>query len=409
MCMLTLSVPQVARLSKLERQLSTLCISYLMLTNGATNTDGYGMITNTGSLQKAPTPAVDYFQTPAASDWLLSNITQPLIGHVRTASTGLKAKDTAHPFLVGALAMCHNGTITNYRALLEDVKEVVQDSNPVDTHVVAAMLAAEVGEGTLNEEHLKTTLEKLYGSYSFIILDQTVKNVWVVVGSNPLYLQTQGPLLLVNTSGTNLEAVAEMVSHTAGVFDYAWQADTPTKLNAQTAYRLAPSRQLEKVCVLPIAKRQTTTYYTSHPYFSNYTRPASEPEVLTADRARVFVEITQIPNVDKLEAEMACLILFGERWTSLSPEVLTAIRATLENIYADHATEEKLAVWDSILALDPSTPYTAVSNLTEFDFPWPLNDLDTLAKAFLLLHEQKTDSNTPMDRVTVNLLLEGSQ
>jgi len=398
MCILTLSVPQPGRLSKLERQLSVLCMSNLMLANAVSNRDGYGVISRTGSVRKAPLAGSTFFQTHNANEWLLKHIAEPLVGHVRTASTGLKAKDSAHPFVVGSLAVCHNGTISNYRALLKDVKDLVGDNSPVDSHVVAAMLAVEVGDAALSEKHLQTVLEKLHGSYSFLILDQKTKDIWVVAGGNPLYTQIQGPLLLVNTAKNTLGGVADYTAAAADIFEYQWEVGKPTKLDTFTAYRV-DSEKLVKVCDLPKTTVVYTTVHSSY-YAAGYpgttgtyrggftTHPEDTSETVVADRAEQFLKITQIPGVSQLDTEMACFLLFQTRWTELSPEVLGVICATMGDIYTTYATDEKMLLWDDILAIEPSTPYSTLSDLLEFTFPWPLNTVANLEEARTLLGDK---------------------
>lgn len=95
------------------------------------------------------------------------------LGHTRLATESGVHPDTAHPFWACGFAdICtvHNGQITNYwimRRRLERKGMEFQTEN--DTELIAIYLAYQMNQGVSLEDSLKTSLEDLDGTFSYLV------------------------------------------------------------------------------------------------------------------------------------------------------------------------------------------------------------------------------------------------
>lgn len=95
------------------------------------------------------------------------------LGHTRLATESGVHPDTAHPFWAsGFTDICtvHNGQITNYwimRRRLERKGMKFQTEN--DTELIAVYLAYQMSKGVSLEGALKTSLEDLDGTFSYLV------------------------------------------------------------------------------------------------------------------------------------------------------------------------------------------------------------------------------------------------
>lgn len=95
------------------------------------------------------------------------------LGHTRLATESGVHPDTAHPFWAAGFAdVCtvHNGQITNYwimRRRLERKGMEFQTEN--DTELIAIYLAYQMSQGIPLETSLKTSLEDLDGTFSYLV------------------------------------------------------------------------------------------------------------------------------------------------------------------------------------------------------------------------------------------------
>lgn len=95
------------------------------------------------------------------------------IGHTRLATESGVHPETAHPFWATGfadVATVHNGQITNYwimRRRLE--RQGMEFRTENDTELIAVYLAFEMSRGASLEEALRTSLEDLDGTFSYLV------------------------------------------------------------------------------------------------------------------------------------------------------------------------------------------------------------------------------------------------
>ena len=95
------------------------------------------------------------------------------IGHVRLATESDVAPDASHPFWATGfadVAIVHNGQITNYwkmRRRLE--KRGFEFNTDNDSELIAVYLADKLSHGISLEDALKTSIEDLDGTFSFLV------------------------------------------------------------------------------------------------------------------------------------------------------------------------------------------------------------------------------------------------
>jgi glutamate synthase domain-containing protein 1 len=95
------------------------------------------------------------------------------IGHVRLATESDVTPDRSHPFWATGfadVAIVHNGQITNYwkmrRRLEKRGMEFVTDN---DSELIAVYLADRLAHGATLEDALRTTIEDMDGTFSFLV------------------------------------------------------------------------------------------------------------------------------------------------------------------------------------------------------------------------------------------------
>ena len=95
------------------------------------------------------------------------------LGHVRLATESEVKPESAHPFWAtgfGDIAIVHNGQITNYwkmrRRLEQRGFEFTTDN---DSELIAVYLADKLSQGIALREALKTSIDDLDGTFSFLV------------------------------------------------------------------------------------------------------------------------------------------------------------------------------------------------------------------------------------------------
>ncbi len=97
------------------------------------------------------------------------------IGHTRYSTTGGNVASAAHPFLVhgrfGALALCHNGNLTNTEVLRQKLIDQGHAFNsPSDSEVILGLISR--AEATTLVEAVEEALRQCEGAFSLLILTE---------------------------------------------------------------------------------------------------------------------------------------------------------------------------------------------------------------------------------------------
>ena len=111
------------------------------------------------------------------------------IGHTRWATHGEPSQENAHPHTdcSGRYAVVHNGVITNYQALREELVQAGHRfSSETDTEVIPHLIESYY-EGSL-EEAVRGALARLEGSYAIVVMGQEDETLVVAKQGSPLVI-----------------------------------------------------------------------------------------------------------------------------------------------------------------------------------------------------------------------------
>lgn len=402
MCMLTACYPTRA-LQAWEQKIGALLVSELLLANTKSgNKDGIGIGAPDGSYVKWDEPAGDIVFTDVYNRNIKQFITAPLIAHVRAISTGATAKEGAHPFRVDNLLLAHNGTFTNYRKFLGEFANKLNDKNPVDSHVIAHLLAKEVGGEELGAQHLTDTLDEVLGSFALLVTDAVNGSMWVVPGANPLYIQKSGPFWLVNTSKLNLDSMSNNIAGIAKLlYDKEWVTGDTTRIEEFTANVLT-RKGLAKVSDLEKPEPIANTYYRGGARgYAGMHGYAGAAKIISSEEARTRAEwadlIVSLPGIDRLELTLSCFILLESEWWKADVECLEVLYSTLEQITKDSGSSIKIELWESIMQMTNQNAYAVIAAYDTICFPYMLNSVDLLRKfAREIVEDIKNGNHIPV-------------
>jgi len=367
MCMLT-SIYPTRELNEKEVKVTNLFLSNLLIRNSMGNRDGVGFASPWGVV-KWERPAETIVVSDDYKKAIVENGGYPLIAHVRAISTGQRAREGAHPFLVNGVAVAHNGTLLNYQKVMKD-ENIDLGNDPVDSHVFTAVLAK---KKPITAESITDTIKLFTGSFAFLIYDYECKTIWVVRGSNSLYQAKFGPLVVINTSEKNLQEVAERVKLTQALLGLdEWEIGPTELLEMDTIYRFKDGGELEKVASIPRPK-PTVVHKT--------TNFVSGVATGTIDRAVSLAEaVDSIPGVGFLEAKYALERLHEKPWYDVvDPEAALAVLKKLSREHYQNKPNIEVAeiIWNELVA-EYKDPYDLFGEFMNLEFPWFMNDLETL-------------------------------
>ena len=93
------------------------------------------------------------------------------IAHTRWATHGAPTVGNAHPHIVGAVALVHNGIIENFKPLRDELlAEGRTFDSQTDTEVVGHLVAREIERGASPEEAVAAVLPRLHGAFAIAFL-----------------------------------------------------------------------------------------------------------------------------------------------------------------------------------------------------------------------------------------------
>src|SRR5881275_2721969 len=104
------------------------------------------------------------------------------IAHTRWATHGAPTVGNAHPHIVGAVALVHNGIIENFKPLRDElIADGRQVQSETDSEVVAHLVAREIEGGQSPEEAVAAVLPRLHGAFAIAFLFRGVSDL--VIGA----------------------------------------------------------------------------------------------------------------------------------------------------------------------------------------------------------------------------------
>jgi glutamine---fructose-6-phosphate transaminase (isomerizing) len=94
------------------------------------------------------------------------------IGHTRWATHGRPSETNAHPHMVGAIAVVHNGIIENYLELKDElIKAGHRFASETDTEIVSHLIVKHMSRGAPYLEAVQQTIREIKGSYALVIVN----------------------------------------------------------------------------------------------------------------------------------------------------------------------------------------------------------------------------------------------
>jgi len=387
MCMLTVLIPR----AELDPKLYISLLGFVLRENAsASNKDGTGVSVRNGFI-KWNSPAEDVIFSNDYTGWLMENFEQkqPVFGHVRAVSTGRKAKDGAHPFSVGNLLMAHNGTISNYHELLKKLPEgLIDDDDPVDSHVLTAALAVECAGKAMTFDAIKEVLGSVYGSYALLAYDEVSSKSWVIRGSNSLAMVDFGDFAIINTAEYKVKTVAKELG---GLFEFLFNYKIPdytvTQLSTHTAFIIEDGK-LETVGDLPKELTYTRQVSNGRPSMNmvigaNRLGPlfeeGEEKDISDAIRwINVLSRVLDLEGVTLSDLEIISDLAFDQKWYQLEFDTLLQIGLALTRTHQLYADEDKTKEWAVIQDILGEGAYFILGKDHNIEVPWYLNDYKTL-------------------------------
>ncbi len=112
------------------------------------------------------------------------------IGHTRWATHGGVSEENTHPHLCcsGAVAVVHNGIIENYEELKKELTLAGHTfSSETDTEVIAHLIG-QLLKGHVFREAVRIAASRLEGSFAFIALSNSSKDLVAVKNESPLVI-----------------------------------------------------------------------------------------------------------------------------------------------------------------------------------------------------------------------------
>ncbi|WP_126448997.1 glutamine--fructose-6-phosphate transaminase (isomerizing) [Sulfodiicoccus acidiphilus] len=112
-----------------------------------------------------------------------------LVGHTRWATHGMPTFSNAHPHTdcSSKIAVVHNGTITNFDVLKEELTSLGHRfKSETDTEVIPHMMEEWIKKGLTSWEAFKRTVQALNGSYAILAVVSGERRIYFARKDNPL-------------------------------------------------------------------------------------------------------------------------------------------------------------------------------------------------------------------------------
>jgi len=198
---------------------------------------------------------------------ILERLTGDLaVGHNRYSTTGSSRIDNAQPLMLkshlGPLALAHNGNLTNFRELKDELKaRGATFLTSSDSEVIGKLFA--VAEGDALAEKTRNTVAKLRGSYSVVVATKDavigfrdplgvrplclgrLEGGWVVA-SESCALHTigaayerevrPGEAVILSSAGMESVQLWDVKQHALCLFEYIYFARPDSMINEEAVY-----------------------------------------------------------------------------------------------------------------------------------------------------------------------------
>jgi glutamine---fructose-6-phosphate transaminase (isomerizing) len=113
------------------------------------------------------------------------------MGHTRWATHGIANHTNAHPHQSpdGRVVVVHNGTIENYKALIEQYQLQDQLESQTDTEVIACLIAHYLEQRHTMSQVFQLLMKELQGSYALVVMDaKTPDTLYALKHRSPLLI-----------------------------------------------------------------------------------------------------------------------------------------------------------------------------------------------------------------------------
>ncbi len=113
------------------------------------------------------------------------------LGHTRWATHGAPNDQNAHPHLdcTGGIAVVHNGTLTNYRELKEELTSLGHKfRSDTDTEVIPHLVEEFMKRGMDSFSAFKAAVSSLKGSYAILLIMKGERRIFFARMDNPLVI-----------------------------------------------------------------------------------------------------------------------------------------------------------------------------------------------------------------------------
>jgi predicted glutamine amidotransferase len=158
---------------------------------GKTNEDGTGISfisKNEIKTIKSKEPAIQFIYN---NNYDL--ITNSLIAHVRSATTGSKSDENAHPFMNedNSLVMCHNGMLRDYEEIEDELKKTHKFTSQTDSEILLHLFEEH------NKDFIKFINDKKITGWANILLMAKDGTIYAYSDGSIYYIENDKGILVL--------------------------------------------------------------------------------------------------------------------------------------------------------------------------------------------------------------------